>query len=338
DDVTCFYSSSVSDTTPLAFVEQDEEIIGGKDLAHVRLTLNPDFVDNTYGANAVGWGGTDAGGPGMGMASHGHTFFDLIDSDHAEFDFADAKGDIVLAFDEDYCSADANAPSGYACLGVSGGDGAMITGSASSVEYYATSLDRDLNACGYEQYTTDSPPTDASYTPSPEAPDWDFRVVYDVWVLESALPAGWTVSIPYVHASPSKLQSTYTVTAAPCPPLHCVGEGCNPGGTCVGPWCDAGSCVGEGCNGNGECVGAGCEGGSSGGGGCVGEGCNSGGECFGLLCDAGSPTECIGEACNDGGGATGGSWCLVDGAQCTDDSACCSGGCDDGMCVGETPR
>jgi len=39
-----------------------------------------------------------------------------------------------------------------------------------------------------------------------------------------------------------------------------------------------------------------------------------------------------------GGGATGGSWCLIEGAQCTDDSACCSGACEDGMCVGETPR
>jgi hypothetical protein len=225
---------------------------------------------------------------------------------------------------------------------VSGGDGAMITGSASSIVYYGTSLDRDLNACGYGQYTTNSPPTDASYTPWSAAPNWDFRVVYDVWVLESALPAGWTVSIPYVHASPSKEQSTYTVTAAPCPPLHCVGEGCNPGGTCVGPWCTdsgegSGGCVGEGCNANGECVGEGCDSGSSGGG-CVGEGCNNGGGCVGLLCDSGSPTECIGEACNDGGGATGGSWCLVTGAECTDDSACCSGGCNDGMCVGETPR
>jgi hypothetical protein len=343
DNVTCFYSSSVSNTTPLAFVEQDDEIIGGKDLVHVRLTLNPDFVDNTYGANAIGWGGADAGGPGMGMGMHGHTFFDLIDSDHAEFDFDDASGNIVLAFDEDYCSADANAPSGYACLGVSGGDGAMIAGSASSIVYYGTSLDRDLNACGYSQYTTNSPATDAAYTPSPAAPDWDFRVVYDVWVLASVLPAGWTVSIPYVHASPSKLQATYTVTAAPCPPLHCVGEGCNPGGTCVGPWCDVGagdaSCVGEGCNGNGGCVGADCEGGTGGGqGGCVGEGCNSGGGCVGLLCDSGSPTECVGEACNDGGGATGGSWCLIPGSQCTDDSACCYGACIEGACNGTTPR
>ena len=397
DDVTCFYSASVSYTIPLAFVEQDEEIIGGKDLIHVRLTLDPAFVDNTYGTNAIGWGGgTDAGTgmKGMGMGMHGHTFFDLVDSDHAEFDFLDSSGNTVLAFDEDYVSADSNAPSGYGCLGVSGGDGAMITGSASSIIYYGTSFDRDLNACGYGQYTTNSPATDSSYTPSAAAPNWDYRVVYDVWVLKSVLPSGWTVSIPYVHASPSKLQSTYTVTAAPCPPLHCVGEGCNPGGTCVGPWCDAGGCVGEGCNNNGPCVGAGCDSGSGSSGqcvgegcnnngtcvgagctgssgsssgcvgegcnnngtcvgsnctgssgsssgsssGCVGEGCNSNGTCYGLLCDSGSPTECIGEACNDGGGATGGSWCLVTGAECTDNSACCSGGCSQGICVGETPR
>ena len=47
----------------------------------------------------------------MGMGMHGHTFFDLIDSDHAEFDFADASGNVVLSFNLDYCSADVNSPS-----------------------------------------------------------------------------------------------------------------------------------------------------------------------------------------------------------------------------------
>jgi hypothetical protein len=342
DNVTCYYSASVSATTPLGFIEQDEEVIGGKDLIHVRLTLNPAFVDNTYGANAVGWGGTDAGGAApAGPGAHGHTFHDLIDSDHCEFDFEDASGNVVLSFDEDYCSADANAPSGYACLGVSGGDGGMLVGSAQDIVYYSSSLARDLNACGYGSYTTDSPATDASYTPNPAAPNWDFRVVYDVWVLKSALPTGWTVSIPYVHASPSKLASTYTVTAAPCPPLGCVGEGCNPGGTCVGPWCDAGGdgCVGEGCNSGGTCVGAYCDSGA-GDAACVGEGCNAGGACYGLLCDSGSPTECIGEACNSGGACVGllcdagttGSWCTTSGGACTDDSACCSALCIEGAC------
>ena len=79
DYLTCYYSASVSPTLPLGFIEQDEEIIGDKDLIHVRLTLNPAFVDNTYGSTAIGWGGTDAGlagGASKGPSPHGHTFWD----------------------------------------------------------------------------------------------------------------------------------------------------------------------------------------------------------------------------------------------------------------------
>lgn len=327
DKLTCFFSAVVSPTLPLAFLEQDEETIGGKDLIHVRLTMNPTFVDNTYGTTAIGWAGPDAGGMGPGGA-HGHTFWDLVDSDHAEFDFEDASGDIVLSFNLDYCSADTNSPSGYACLGVSGGDGGMLVGNASDVVYYNSSLARDLTSCGYSSYTTNSPATDADYTPNPAAPNWDYRVVYDVWVAKSALPSGWTVSIPYVHASPSKMSSTYTVKSAPCPPLGCVGERCQTGGGCVGAGCDGGSggCVGEGCqDGGGSWDGATADGA------CVGEGCGGGSACVGLLCDSGSSTTCIGEGCSDGG-SPGGSWCTPSYYVCTDDSACCSGACLEGLC------
>jgi hypothetical protein len=321
DNLSCYFSAAVSPTTPLAFIEQDEEVIGAKDLIHVRLTLNPAFVDNTYGTTAIGWSGTDAGTMMMmmmGPGPNGHTFWDLIDSDHAEFDFKDSSGSVVLSFNEDYASSDANAPSGFACLGVAGGDGGMLVGSASDIVYYDSSLSRDLNACGYGSYTTNSPATDASYSPNPAAPDWDYRVVYDVWVLKSALPAGWTVSIPYVHASPSKMASTYTVTSAPCPPLGCVGEGCSNGGTCVGESCDAGAPPF---------------------GGCSGEGCADAGECVGLLCDGGSPSQCIGELCNGGGGLAGdggGNWCSPQGAVCTDSASCCSSLCYEGYCNGIT--
>ena len=311
DNLTCFYSSSVSPTLPLAFIEQDEEIIGGKDLIHVRLTMNPTFVDNTYGSTAIGWSGSDAGTMMMGPGMHGHSFWDLIDSDHCEFDFKNASGDVVLSFNMDYCSADANAPSGFACLGVSGGDGGMLIGSASDIVYYNTSLGRDLNACGYGSYTTNSPATDANYDANPATPNWDYRVVYDVWVSKAALPSGWSVSIPYVHASPSKMASTYTVTAAPCPPLNCVGEGCTKGGECVGDECDGGFAI------------------------CTGEGCDAGGQCVGLLCDGGSPTQCLGEGCNSGGNSVtpeGGTWCSPSGSACTDNSACCSLYCTEGQC------
>ena len=342
DNLTCFFSSAVSDTLPLAFIEQDEEIIGGKDLIHARLTLNPAFVDNTYGSTAIGWGSTRRTGMAMGMGmgmgmgmpmGHGHSFWDLIDSDHAEFDFKNSAGTIVLSFDLDYCSSDANSPSGFACLGVSGGDGGMLVGSASSVVYYNSSLARDLTACGYSSYTTNSPATDASYTPNPAAPDWDYRVVYDVWVLKSALPSGWSVSVPYVHASPSKLSDTYTVTSAPCPPLGCVGELCTTGSGCLGAFCDAGTTVrrrrlrGRGLHErrrvrrpalrqrDDDRV--------------RGRRVHAGGGCIGSLCDSGTPTECVGEGCNDGGS----SWCSSGGAACTDNSACCSGYCaPEGVC------
>src|SRR5262249_19139047 len=158
---------------------------------------NPFFVDNTYGSTAIGWGATDAGAPAMGKGGmpmpmkHGHTFFDLLDSDHAEFDFRDASGAIVLSFNLDYCSAHKNAPGGSACVGVAGGDGKMLAGTATSIVYYNSSLARALGPCGYSSYTPASPATDASYPPTPAAPDWDYRVVYDVWVLKSALPSGW---------------------------------------------------------------------------------------------------------------------------------------------------
>jgi hypothetical protein len=326
DNLTCFFSGAVSATLPLAFLEQDE-VIGSKDLIHVRLTMNPMFVDNTHGSTAIGWSGGDAGTM-MGPGGHGHSFWDLVDSDHAEFDFEDASGNIVLSFNLDYCSADANSPSGFACLGVSGGDGGMLIGSASDVVYYNSSLARDLTACGYSSYTTNSPATDANYTPNPATPNWDYRVVYDVWVAKSALPSGWSVSIPYVHASPSKMSSTYTVKSGPCPPLVCVGERCQNGGGCVGDACDSGTpgtCTGEGCQ----------DGGGPWGGGdaaCTGEGCSGNGQCVGLLCDSGSPTTCIGEGCQDGGGTPGGgSWCTASGDVCTDSSACCSGVCIEGV-------
>ena len=276
DHITCYYST-VAPGTPMAFLEQVVETVEGQGLVHVRLTMNPAFVDNTYGTTAIGWGSSggalDSGppappgmmmmGPGMAPGAPpgpaggppgpgGHTFNDLVESDHAEFDLSDATGATALSFDLDYISSDASAPSGYATLGVNGGDGKMLSGAASAIAYASTSLDRDLNACGYASYTTDSPATDSSYTPNAATPDWDYRVVYDVWVDASAFPAGFgAATIPYVHASPAKLSATLPVTPGPCPP---------PFASCDGGVCDdAGPCVGENCPGEGACVGEGCD-------------------------------------------------------------------------------
>ena len=188
----------------------------------------------------------------MPMGPGGHTFKDLVESDHAEFDLSNAAGAAVLSFDLDYISADSSALSGYATLGVSGGDGKMLSGDAAAIVYASTSLDRDLNACGYSSYTTNSPATDSMYTPNTATPDWDYRVVYDVWVKSSAFAGGFgQATIPYVHASPAKLSATLPVTSGPCPP---------PFDSCINGDCDGGSaCVGEGCPDNGSCVGEGCD-------------------------------------------------------------------------------
>ena len=226
---------------PLATIEQVLEVIGGKRVAHLRVTFDPSFVDNTYGENACcGWPepettGTDPNGGmnppgGMNMdpmggmkmpkpGKGGHTFDDLVGSDHVELLLTDGTGNTVMDFKVDYITAASGTSCGYRTLGVTGGEGKVVTGSASAVLGAATSIDRNLNGCGY-CYTTDSPATDSSYTPSAEAPAWDYRVVYEVWIdLDAFGSAGFGQAyITNVHASPSKLENnTVEVTATPCP-------------------------------------------------------------------------------------------------------------------------
>jgi hypothetical protein len=250
--IACLYDQSNS---MRATIEWIVESVQNDELVHARLTMNPDFVDNSYGVNAVGWDkttsapaapppamGKPANPMGMmkapGMGHSGHAFKDLVGSDHAEFQLSDGAGKLVLHFKADYVSVDASAPSGYATLGVTGGEGKMLLGNASDVVAVSTSIDRDLNACGYSSYTTDSPSTDVNYTPSHGAENWDYRVVYDVWVRKSAFgSAGFGDAIVnFVHASPSKLASnTVDVTPRDCPPGYCADpDGC--------------PCTGEGCS------------------------------------------------------------------------------------------
>lgn len=206
----CYYPAggAAAPGMPAATVEYLLEAIQGPQSVHVRVTFNPDFVDNTYGANAVGW-------------ARGHTFKDLVGSDHVELSMLDKTNVEKLHFKVDYISQTTAASSGYATLGVSGGDGKMILGSASAITKASTSLDRNMNERGYKTYVVDSPPTDAKYTPSPAAPLWDYRVVYEVWVDDAAFGAAafGSVTLTYVHASPSK-ESTNTITVVkqPCPP------------------------------------------------------------------------------------------------------------------------
>src|SRR5262249_586692 len=98
----------------------------------VTYLQNQGVNDNRYGTGATaatGWAG-------------GHKFSDLTGSDEAEFRFTDGKGNVVLDFQVDYISqatkavfpsGTVNYPSGYGTLGVTGGDGKVITGSAANV-------------------------------------------------------------------------------------------------------------------------------------------------------------------------------------------------------------
>jgi hypothetical protein len=298
----CFFSADDADV-PAATIEQVVEVVGTAEWVHLRLTLNPDFVDNTYGDTAIGWGDNgDQGGPtpigaepparpdgpapradappkpdgaappppadgppppradrpappdadagpkadappkpdappapdaGPGRAPRaaggaggprpgkgGHTFKDLVGSDHAEIELLAANGDVAMHFKIDYVSESASSPSGYASLGVNGGEGKLIVGKPEWVLATATSLDRNLNACGLGSFLEDSPATDASYTPNADASAWDYRVAYEIWVSTEAFGnAGFgSALIDNVHASPSKGPGDTTdVLPAPCP-------------------------------------------------------------------------------------------------------------------------
>jgi hypothetical protein len=238
---------SDTDAPPLLVIEHERVTYEGVDAVHVSLIFNPTFADNTYGANAVGWTG-----------NKGHTFNDLVKSDHAQVVMTDASGGLVFEMKLDYLTEDPDAPCGYASQGPFGGEGGMITGDPTAILGWSSSIDRNLNERGYcTDYLVDSPATDETCTANPDAPDWDFRVVYEVWVALWAFdPAGFgAASMSAVHASPAKGgENTITVTPEECPcveidPGDCEesppdGGGCTTDGDCgPGEFCEGGECV-----------------------------------------------------------------------------------------------
>ena len=100
--------------------------------------------DNSYGVNAVGWG------------TKGHTFGNLVGSDHAGVNIMKAGVGSVLDYKIDYISnitapvpaagISTVPPSRYASLGPFGGDGGIVTGSVTPADItWDTSLARNLN-------------------------------------------------------------------------------------------------------------------------------------------------------------------------------------------------
>lgn len=190
---------------PRATLEYVLEVFEGVDSVHVRLTLDPRFVDNTYGATAVGWAA--------------HTFAQLVGSDHAELVLTDGDGADAVQLRLDYISKDG--AGGYRSNGVADKDGEMILGDAADVIAWSTSMERNLNERGYGAYTEDSPATTADYAPHPDAPDWEFRVVYEAWIAAAAFgDVGFgDARVDHIHASPAKDgDNTVIVWPTDCPP------------------------------------------------------------------------------------------------------------------------
>ena len=146
----------------------------------------------------------------------------------------------------------------------------------------STSLDRNLNGCGYcksaacassGDCTIDSPTTDSMYTPNPLTPNWDYRVVYEAWIdLNAFGSAGFGQAyITYTHSSPGKKVDTINVVPTPCPPTWDTPY-CPPSAQGTG-FCGS---TGTGGSGGGGAGGAGGVGGTSGSGGTGG---TTGGAC-----------------------------------------------------------
>jgi len=204
----CFESATVPGTVN---AQSSWTINQGAGTVTIRTTLSKTFVDNTYGANAVGW-------------PSGHTFSNLTGSDKLELALYDANNTKKLEFEMDYISSGAF-PSGYGTLGVTGGEGDISLGNASDFVNVKTSLSENFNTFGYV-LTTNSPATNTTYTPNPAQPNWIFEVWYEVTVKLSAFGSTGFGKPQFisVHASPSKTgNNTEVVVDKGCCNFNCNG-------------------------------------------------------------------------------------------------------------------
>lgn len=253
---------------PAVVIEQSIETLNGVTYVHIRITFDPSFDDNVYGTDS---NRSDSGWHMRGGPTHiyGHTFNpDIVKSDHTEILLTDATGATVISFHQDYISADPTKPCGYGSLGVTGGDGTVTTGDPTKIIAVTTSLERNLNGCGYckssacatsGDCTVDSPTTDATYTANPATPNWDYRVVYEMWIDASAFgSAGFGQAyMTYVHASPNKSTLvSLNLNPTPCPPKwdkpYCPPSVIQEGGNCFGSPPGGGGAGGAGNGGSGN--------------------------------------------------------------------------------------
>jgi hypothetical protein len=175
-----------------------------QDVVDVAVIFSPDFTDLTWGENGIGWGNR----------SWNH----VVTSDHVELQFLNGNGDVVLHAKFDLISADptGTASSGYAALGL-GGDGEIISGDASNILSFGTSMDDNLNYFGYDDASIfeSSPATDSTFKANPQYPNWQYYAVYRVTLDADAFgSSGYGgVQMTTVHSSPAKSsQETVEVT------------------------------------------------------------------------------------------------------------------------------
>jgi len=219
---TCFFGEEM--TQPSATVEYITESIEENEYVHLRVVFDPKFVDTVYGACSVDTGWKPKKGKPHEVEEEvlvGHTFNDLLRSDHVELMLYNCDDELSMHMKVDFLDdKTATTQCGYATAGVSGGDGELFIGDAEDVLAVGTSLDRNMNGCGYCNVEESPCPSGDNFEPSEEAPEWDFRMVYELWIDSSAFgEAGFCrPDVEYVHASPAKSDtSTILVEPDDCP-------------------------------------------------------------------------------------------------------------------------
>jgi hypothetical protein len=185
---------------------------------HAKFITSTSINDNSFGTNIVNW-------------DRNHNFSDLVGSDKAIFEIYDEGGNMVMDFDLDYIGVQRDSISGYASLGIDGGDGDLRSGQAAWLLNFNTSLTRNLNQFGYGSYKINSPETvnDTSYTVvnSPDE-NWIFEMIYEVTIAKAAFgTSGFvglsSIQVPDLHNSPSKIDLKH-VDIFNCEPPECEGE------------------------------------------------------------------------------------------------------------------
>jgi hypothetical protein len=182
------------------------QVLGNGDV-QVSYLQSLNVNDNSYGANAIGWGSKKRG------------FSSLTGSDEAEFKFTDKNGKVVLDFKLDYltCLTTIATPSQCKSLGATGGDGTLITGSAANILSFDTTLAQNLNTHGFcsggscivngVNLKIDSPPADANFNViDPIFTPWNFVNGYFMTISHLAFGAAGfgNVQLASIHNSPAK--------------------------------------------------------------------------------------------------------------------------------------